>query len=146
MRNRIEMAPQALLIAAGVIVSVAIISIMMVELDVAKGMARTVEENVIRATQKVANSDVMQYDGVRVSGAEVRNFFKLHMTKKGADGFETLTIDNAFSKYTHTDSSMYSKMTDERDYMYINPADMYLCTVNQNDNGIITEVIFEINK
>lgn len=146
MRNRIEIAPQALLMAAGVIMSVVLISIMIAQLDTAKGLARTVEANVLEATARVADSDIMQYDGMRVSGAEVRNFFKLHMKKKGADGLETLTIDNAFTRYSHTDSSMFSKMTDERDYMYINPADVFLCTVNCNDNGIITEVLFEINK
>lgn len=143
-RNRIDIAPQALMMAAGVIVSVVLISIMVNQLDTAKTMARTVGQSISRATNQLALSEIMQYDGMKVSGAEVRNFFKLHMRKSGADGLESLTIDNSFTRETYEDSSMYDKLTDERGYTYVDPMDVYKCIVCQNDNGIITEVIFEI--
>lgn len=143
-RNRIDIAPQALMMAAGVIVSVVLISIMVNQLDTAKTMARTVGQSISRATKQLSLSEIMQYDGMKVSGAEVRNFYKMHLRKRAAEGPECMTIDNSFSRETYDDPLQYGKLTNEREYTYVDPLDVYKCTVCQNDNGIITEVIFEI--
>ena len=74
-RNRLDIAPQALLLAAGVILSVVLISIMVTQFEQARQMSDIVTGNMLSTAETLKNSSITQYDGLRVSGAEVRNFY-----------------------------------------------------------------------
>lgn len=141
-RNCFEIATQALLLSAGVILSVILISVMIVQFEQARGLADAVGENMLEATERIRDSDLLQYDGLRVSGAEVRNFFKLNLTKSGPEGFTDLVIDNGEGPVTYWNSSGYSEITDSTGTRYVNPADVYLCRVDRNANEVITVIKF----
>ena len=145
-RNRFEIAPQALLLAAGVILSVVLISIMVMQFEQARTMSDAVSGKMIEDTERLRNSGVMQYDGLRVSGAEVRNFYKLYLTASGPKGFEKLIIKNSGAEKSYTRSGCFSELTDAAGGGYVAPTDIYLCTVEQNANGIITNVIIDHEK
>ena len=59
-RNRFEIAPQALLLAAGVILSVVLISIMVMQFEQAKNMSDVVSGKMIEDTERLRNSGIMQ--------------------------------------------------------------------------------------
>ena len=145
-RNRFEIAPQALLLAAGVILSVVLISIMVMQFEQARKMSDVVSGKMIEDTERLRNSGIMQYDGLRVSGAEVRNFYKLYLTATGPKGFEKLIVKNSGAEKSYTRSGNFSELTDTSAGSYVAPTDIYLCTVEQNANGIITNVIFNLEK
>lgn len=141
-RNRFEIATQALLLSVGVILSVVLISVMVVQFEQARSMSDAVGQNMLEATERIRDSDLLQYDGLRVSGAEVRNFFKLNLSKTGPVGFTDLVIDNGNGAITYWTSSGYSEITDITGTRYVNPVDVYLCRVDQNANEVITTIKF----
>ncbi len=145
-RNSFDIAPQALLLAAGVILSVVLISIMVVQFEQARKMSDVVSGKMIEDTERLRNSGITQYDGLRVSGAEVRNFYKLYLTSAGPKGFEKLTVKSGDTEKSYTRSGSFSELTDSSGSGYVAPTDVYLCTVEQNANGIITNVIFYLEK
>ena len=142
-RNRLDIAPQALLLAAGVILSVILISVMVMQFEHARQMSDIFTQNMISDTEKLKNSDIMQYDGLRVSGAEVRNFYKLHLTRTGPDNFEIMTVDNGVTVRKYTDSGNFADLTNSDGNAFVAPTDVYLCSIEKNDNGIITNVLFK---
>ena len=142
-RNGLDIAPQALLLAAGVIFSVVLISIMAMQFEQARQMSDIVSENMISTAEELKNSWITQYDGLRVSGAEVRNFYKLHLSKNGASDFEKMTVNNGTTTRSYTKAGNYSELTDKDGAAYVAPSDVYLCSIEQNANGIITEVVFK---
>lgn len=141
-RNRFEVAVQALLLSVGVILTVVLISVMIVQFEQARNMSDAVSENMLEVTERIRNSDLTQYDGLRVSGAEVRNFFKLNVAKSGPKGFTDLIIDNGSGAVTYWSSSGYSEITDNTGNRYVCPTDVYLCSVDRNINEVITTIKF----
>ncbi len=142
-RNSFEIAPQALFLAAGVILSIALISIMTLQFEQSRQMTGEVNRKMLDMTESIKNSEITQYDGLHISGAEVRNFYKLYLTSSGARGFDQMIIDNGAGTRVYLSSGDFAKLTDSKGEGYVAPADIYLCTVEQNANGIITNVRFE---
>lgn len=141
-RNSFEVAVQALLLSVGVILSVVLISVMVVQFEQARGMSDAVGANMIEATERIRDSELTQYDGLKVSGAEVRNFFKLNVTKTGPRGFTELVIDNGNGAVTYWSGSGYSEIIDDTGSRYVKPTDVYLCSVSRNANEVITTINF----
>ena len=142
-RNRLDVAPQALLLAAGVILSVVLISIMVTQFEQAKQVSDIVTQNMISTAENLKNSDITRYDGLRVSGAEVRNFYKLHLNASGAENFEKMTVDNGETTQSYTKSGDFAHLTDSNGTAYVAPTDVYLCSIEQNANGMIINVLFK---
>lgn len=141
-RNRFEIAAQALMLSVGVILSVVLISIMVIQFEQARSMSDAVGENMIEETERIRDSELIQYDGLRVSGAEVRNFFKLNITKSGPKGFSELVIDNGKGTASYQTSSGYPDITDSTGSRYVGPTDVYLCSIDKNANEVITTIKF----
>lgn len=142
-RNGFDVAVQSLILAAGVILSIALISIMVSQFSQAKNMAGAVADNVISTTGNIQNSSVMQYDGLRITGAEVRNFYKLHSDTHGCDS-GVIRIGNRYGTWEYTDSTGYSLITDSSSGQYVAPSEIYLCEVGLNANGVITNITFSL--
>lgn len=141
-RNRFEIAPQALLLSVGVILSIVLISVMVTQFEQARSLSDEVSRNMLKTGEQIRNSDLMQYDGIKVSGAEVRNFFKMQISAGGPDGFDTLVINNGKTTGKYSESGKYSLITDMGSAAYVNPTDVYLCSILSNANGMITTVTF----
>ncbi|MBP5331379.1 MAG: hypothetical protein J6Y89_05965 [Lachnospiraceae bacterium] len=137
MRNRFEVAPQALILSAGVIMSIVLISIMVSQFERARNMSSVVTQKMMNTTADIANSDILQYDGVVITGADVRNFYRRYYTASGSEA-GTMTVNNGQISSSYTSSGSYGRMTDPSDRAYIRPDDLYKCSVTVNANGIIT--------
>lgn len=140
-RNRFEIAPQALILSAGVIMSIILISIMVAQFERAQKMSAAVTQKMIQTSEAIANSDIMQYDGVTLTGADVRNFYRKYFTQNGSE-VSTMSVSNGKTTTNYTASGSYSDMTDPNGRNFIKPDDLYKCSVTVNKNGIITNVSF----
>ena len=141
-RNRLDIAPQALLLSVGVILSVVLISIMVIQFEQARKMAEIVSENMLETTERIKNSDILQYDGETLTGADVRNFCKKYLS--GGDEIEKITIKNKTVTTTYTQSSSRSGINNTSSAEYVAPTAAYSCSITCNANGIITLVSFTI--
>ena len=144
MRNRFETAPQAMILSAGVIMSIILISIMVSQFERAQKMSAEVTQKMLKTGEAIANSDIMQYDGVTVTGADVRNFYRKYFTGSGSE-IAVMTVNNGKTTTNYTASGSYSDMTDPKGKKFIKPDELYKCSVSVNKNGIITKVSFTVN-
>ena len=140
-RNRFEIAPQAMILSAGVIMSIILISIMVSQFEKAQKMSAAVSERMLKAGEEIANGDIMQYDGVTLTGADVRNFYRKYFSQNGSEVMK-MTVNNGKTTSDYTSYGSYSYMTDPNGNKFIKPDDLYKCSVTVNGNGIITKVSF----
>ena len=143
MRNRFETAPQAMILSAGVIMSIVLISIMVSQFEQAKDMSDAVTQKMMNTSREIADSDITQYDGVIITGADVRNFYRKYFTVNGSR-VAGMIVDNGKTKAEYTAAGYYSEMTDPDSLKFISPDNLYKCSVTVNGNGIITKVSFTL--
>ena len=141
---RIEIAPRALLMAAAVMLSVLLISIMISQYNSAREVVNSSSDIMSRKAEEIRDSDIMQYDGLTVNGEDVINFMKknlgedselygqLKVTLKGVSG----------NTMSYSDTEPLSSLTDPENEKYVRPFSKWKCSVKKNKNGIITEVVF----
>lgn len=146
-RNRFEVVGQSLVFAAGVIVAVVFVSIMVMEFENARKLSDAVNENMIELTAAVRDSTVTMYDGVKVLGADVLNFGRKYFgSASGACPFVMKIITDSGQSVVVSDSEGLKELVRVSGLGTapgaIDPTDEYLGSVSQNANGIITEVSF----
>ncbi len=141
MRNRFELAPQALILSAGVILSVIMISIMVSQFEKTKNLSNAVSQRLIDQSAKIAEGDIVQYDGITVTGADVRNFYRRYV-EKASPAIEMMSVDNGIVRMKYDSRGHYRELNDPSGTAFVGPADLYKCRVTVNDNGVITNVDF----
>ena len=139
-RNGADIPAQAMLMAAGVLVAVVVISILFVQFQQANQMSGIVGENMTDMTDDIKNSDIMQYDGLEVTGADVVNFYKKHLGDytSGETGPFAVVIGGT----SYQNGASVSSLRDSSSSAYVKPTARYKCTVTKNANGVITKVTF----
>ena len=143
-RSCIEIAPRALLMAAAVILSVLLVSIMISQFNSAQGMVNSSSEVISKRTMEIRNSEIMQYDGLTVTGEEVINFMKknLDVYGSGEAPFSITLKGTSGHSESYSEYSALNALTDPESEKYIKPFSKWRCMVKKNKNDIITEVIF----
>ena len=140
--NNIEIAPRALLMAAAVMLSVLLISVMISQFNLARDMVNASSEVISKRTEEIRNSEIMQYDGTDISGEDVLNFMKKNLDNR-QDAFFIITLKGiSGNSETFSDYDSLYVLTDPEDEKYVRPFSKWKCNVKKNKNGIITEVIF----
>lgn len=139
-RNGMEIAPQALLLAASVLITVIIISILVLNFKSASQLSSAAGDQIVEMTDDIKNNSVMQYDGLEVTGADVVNFYKKHLGDyaSGQTGPFSVTIGGT----SYTNGASVSSLRDSSSAAYVKPTARYKCKVTQNANGVITNVTF----
>jgi len=146
-RNRFDAVGQSLIFAAGVIIAVVFVSIMIMEFENSRKLSDAVNENMLELTASVKDSAVMMYDGVRVSGADVLNFGKkfFYSAVDDAPFVMQVTSLSGISFEVTSKAEMEAAVRSSgigTDPFAIDPAADYLGFVTSNENGIITHVSF----
>lgn len=136
-RNCIEIAPRALLLAAGVILTVVLISLMIAQFNSAREMANISSEMISERTENLKNGEILDMDGMEVSGSDVLNVCKKELGK----GLN-ITLKNGSESITYFEEASLSKLRDYESGEYIKPSTRWKCKVLRNKNGILTEIIF----
>lgn len=136
-RNCIEIAPRALLLAAGVVLTVVLISVMINQFESAQEMVNISSEMINERTENLKNGDILDMDGMEVSGSDVLNVCKKELGK----GLN-ITLKNGSASITYSEESSLTKLRDYESSEYIKPSTRWKCNVVKNKNGILTEIIF----
>lgn len=142
-RNKFEIAAQSLILAAGVILSVILISIMVVQFEQSADLAGVVSDRVLETTQKIKNADLLQYDGAQVTGADVRNLLKQQFARARPE-VDEIEVCNGTKTVRYTEGKSLDRIKDSAAEEYIDPAEVYVGRVTVNANGIITGMSFMI--
>lgn len=139
-RNQMELPATALLLAASVLITVIIVSILFINFRSAEQLADAAGENMAEMADDIKNNAVMQYDGLEVTGADVVNFYKKYLGdyKPGQSGPFTIVIGGT----SYTNGSAVSSLRDSSGSAYVKPTSRYKCAVTKNANGVITAVTF----
>ncbi|MCQ2495474.1 MAG: hypothetical protein MJ131_02665 [Lachnospiraceae bacterium] len=147
-RNSLDIAPQALLMAAGVVLSVLLVSIMISQFRAGREMANLAGERILSATENIKQSDILQYDGLMVKGADVINFCKKYLGDYAPGDKAEFTVninhvqEGSEEVFEYSDSKYLSDIRDSESKHYIKPTGKWKCKVIKNLNGIITAVDF----
>ena len=80
-RNCIEIAPRALLLAAGVVLTVVLISVMINQFNSAQEMVNISSNMINERTENLKNGEILDMDGMEVSGSDVLNVCKKELGK-----------------------------------------------------------------
>lgn len=144
-RGMIEIAPQALILAAAVVITMVIIALGINQLSKAKDVNSAITESTNNMVNDLRNNEVAQYDGLTVSGADVINFFKKNYgTTATAKCEYTITIGNGTATTTYPSGSLtYKDLSDtSKSATYVRPTDKYECDVSYNANDVLTNIKF----
>ena len=146
-RNRFEIVGQSLVFAAGVIIALVFVSIMIMEFENSKKLSDAVNENMLELAASIKDNGVMMYDGVRVTGADVLNFGKRYFYSSDRERPFVLRIIPAEGYEIDVDTKSGMEAVVRASGLregpcYVDPTEEYLGSVIQNENGMITHVTF----
>ena len=136
-RNCIEIAPRALLLAAGVVLTVVLISVMINQFNSAQEMVNISSNMINERTENLKNGEILDMDGLEVSGSDVLNVCKKELGK----GLN-ITLKNGSDSITYYEESSLAKLRDYESSEYIKPSTRWKCKVVKNKNGILTDIMF----
>lgn len=140
-RNCFDIAVRSLLLGTSVVITAVLVSIGIMQLNKAKSLAGEVGSKLTELESRISESDVMEYDGETLTGAQVKGFCGHYLTQ-GEAPFEVM-IDFSEGSIRGDDYDFVQSLRDEDAATYIRPLDTYYCTVERNGNNVITEVRFE---
>ncbi|MCR5829939.1 MAG: hypothetical protein K6F93_06315 [Lachnospiraceae bacterium] len=154
-RNRFEAVGQSLIFAAGVIVALVFVSIMIMEFENSKKLSDAVSENMLELTSDIKDSGIMMYDGVKVTGADVLNFGKKYFYDTGSSRSFVMVVTTESGTTLEIEGKedmrslvRASALTDANEgagvsnTSSVDPLSSYIGDVIRNENGMITSVIF----
>ncbi len=143
--------------AAGIVITLAIISIAFIVFNMAKDGTMEGAHKIQEMNSDIADSDVTIYDETEISGSEVVNVIR----KFGDDflGIQVMTGKNAAGTwYGYTvaltadkgtigaaASSSISNAIDETSNLYINPNGRFMGKVYRDSNGAVVAITFDQN-
>lgn len=138
-RNRFEPVSSALLLAAGVIASIVVISLIMYGVRSARGYADAVMNSIEESTMYLSQSGLTEYEGMTVSGADVINYCKRY-----GDGDVRIELEygdgNTGSVFIYGESVALTDMRSGSGTLRIRPGEDWLCSVSRNANKVVTAV------
>lgn len=131
------------LIAAGLIVTAGLVLVGFRMSDIGREAAGHLVDEMAVFENEIEIQEIMRYDGMVVTGSDVVNFIKKHLS----DCFEGQMPDfiikvSSDTVIVHKDNSSMKNMMNFSHPAYIKPNGRYLGEVVRNRNGVIEEVIF----
>lgn len=141
-RNRLEMVGQALLFAAATVIAMLLISMMLEQMNRVRAFSNVVNENLARQTQRLSEADILMYDGLRVTGADVANIAGRYLS--GSSMGPDIRVVNEKKKR----DSLYTQGTDVKKLRtvdsadYVPPSSAWDCAIVTNENDVIVEIKF----
>lgn len=147
-RNQFEISVQMMIFAAGTVIAMLFIGMMMEQYRSVKSYSDAMNQRVIEQTERLSVADILQYDNTTVNGADVTYFMNRYLGDfRGGNhtGFSVRLLDTEAGRdELYKDATMLSKLKDEHDHSYILPSSEWKCHVDVNANRIIEQVQFEL--
>jgi len=131
------------LIAAGLIVTAGLVMIGFRMSDLGKAAAGHLVDEMAAFESDMESGEILRYDGRVVSGSDVVNFIKKHLSDCSVGQIPDFEIKVCSDTITiHKDNRSMKDMMNFSHPAYINPTGRYLGEVTRNKNGVIEMVIF----
>lgn len=144
--------------AAGIVITLAIISIAFIVFNTAKDGTMMGANEIAKMNAQIADSDMTIYDDAEISGSEVVNVIKKF--SKEFLGIQVITGKNiagtwyGYSASIATDvgtlgakaTSLLSNAIDESNNLYVNPNGRFMGKVYRDSNGTVVAIVFTQKK
>lgn len=145
-----ENSTKAIIIAASIVITLAIVSIGVFVLNMSKGAIDEVEDQMIDFTTNIKEGNYTKFDGQETNGATVIALIdSLKNSSKKSVGVSVKTKAGS-TKWYINDASNVNNLSEadpyykkDNDANNINPAGRFKGTVVRNENGEIVAVTFE---
>ena len=141
---------KALLIGAGVVITLAVITIGFIILNQGQNTAKLAVSKVDKLNSNIVESEFTVYDAMEISGNEVVTViskFKNEpiaikvVTKKNSGTFYNYTLDSNDSLGS-TSSEKISQATEPTSDKYINPSGRFKGEIKRDENFVVTGLVF----
>lgn len=131
------------MIAASLIITAGLVFIAFRMADIGNETANHVMKEFADFGNEIREREILQYDGVEVTGSDVANFLRKQFSKNsGSDSFVVKVVSDR-------NTIVYSGYEDIKEIYnfshasYIEPMAVFQGSVYRNENGVITEVCFQ---
>lgn len=144
-RGRLDIAPNTMLLAAAVVITMVLIGLGIAQLAKAKNVNSAITDSTNDMVVDLRNNEVAQYDGLTISGADVINFFKKNFGTTATPKCEyTITISNGTATTVYPSGSLtYKSLSNTGSAStYVRPTDKYTCEVSYNTNEVLKDIKF----
>lgn len=140
--------------AAGIVITLAIISIAFIVFNIAKDGTMAGVNKISSMNAQIAESDITIYDDQEVSGSEVvnviRKFNERYLAIQVQTGKNTggtwygysASISSGIATIGSVSSSAIADAIDEKNAHYINPNGRFMGKVYRDNNGAVVAVVF----
>lgn len=140
--------------AAGIVITLAIISIAFVVFNMAKDGTMEGVSKISAMNAQIAESDITIYDNQEISGSEVVNVIRKFedsylaiqvQTGKNSSGSwygYSASISSGVATIGSTSSTTITSAIDEKSNQYINPNGRFMSKVHRDANGAAVAMVF----
>lgn len=131
------------LIAAGLIVTGMLVFLGFRMSDVGEDVGGHMVNRLTELEQSLKDADVMQYDGVTVTGSDVVNFIRKSLSEHSTEStapYQVIVVTGTVT--THKDNTTIGNILNFSHISYVNPTAKFVGEVNRNTNGVIVSVTF----
>ncbi|MBQ9120212.1 MAG: hypothetical protein IJY09_09215 [Lachnospiraceae bacterium] len=136
-----SMATRFLTLGAATIISCLLISLGMQQYRQAKQLTNIVNRRMIELSAWMEGEEILQYHGVKVSGAEVLNFYKRFFCGFVPADFEMQLVQNG-CEISMKNGAYLAELQNSKSLLYCPDNAVYQCNVVENQNRVITAVRF----
>lgn len=139
-----ENALKGLLMAAGIIVTCAIISIGFYTAREAKNTAAQTMDYLSDFNRELSEDGLMKYDGMEATGGDIINLIRreLGSVGNGESSFLAVKVDTGKSVNIYRDAEDLGEIREYGNKKYINPAAVFVGSVTRDENEVINCVSF----
>lgn len=134
-----ENAMKALLIGAGIVITLAVITIGFVTLNQGQNTAKLAISKVDKINNNILESEYTVYDGMEISGNEVVSVISKFKN-------EPVTIEVVTKKttaeYNNGKNGKVSETTDPKSDKYVNPSGRFKGSITRDENDVINKLTF----
>lgn len=133
------------LIAAGLIVTAGLIFVGFRMADIGTETANQVIDGFNGFRQELEESKIMQYDGITVTGSDVVNFMRKHLSPTAGEQevWMKITVVKGEKSVSYQKYEEIKEIYNFSHTSYVNPTALFQGSVIKNENGVISEVRFE---
>ena len=140
-----DSALKGLMLAAGVILTCMVIGVGFYVAREAKATAVASGNQLSEYQKDIKESSLTKYDGMEVSGSDVINFAKKNLSSYDRTEVAPvyIQIQTASHDETYESNRHLKDLRDFSNARYVNPVNLFLCTIIRDENDVIIGVKFE---
>lgn len=139
-----DSALKGLILAAGVVLTCMVIGIGFYIAREAKATAAISTDRLYKVQTDLKESELTKYDGVKVSGSDVRNFIKKQVGHydETEEAPVTVCVTTTKGTFSFINTEYLLNIKKQEDKRYISPIHNFICSVVRDENDVISKILF----